>query len=420
VGAVWTKELRRHKGRTLATAGAVGIATALLVSMLAISDGIINTVEDQIAESEADILVAAPYDTNFPGGRAIADNLSSWPEVNFTSPTLQGLVTIRGPTAGTPSMSPVAVGVVPGEFFELLPSRERALFDGWFAEPGDPHFAGAYEGPWTSEVVISRELSDALQVSKGGALQVAAAAGAPAREFHVVGIGDLQLSPDRVIQDVRVAFFHLSELQDITGEAFEGANRTGPVVDRVSRLYVSLTAAARLAPDGARQVQRHIEAAYPDFSGMVSTKQDRLDRLQDEYQVGRIFYTAIGAVALAIGLLFVGCIVAISVSERTRDIGALRAMGISKRSIFMMILAESLVIVVIGAVIGILPGYLSAQALGNYVASSQGVAPTLIAFNGPLVGLSVVRVVMFGTLVSLYPAWRATKVPVVEALASRG
>ena len=417
---MWTKELRRHKGRTLATAGAVGIATALLVSMLAISDGIINTVEAQIAQSEADILVAGPYDTNFPGGRAIADNLTSWPEVNFTSPTLQSLVNVRATGEGGGSVSPVAVGVVPGLFFDLLPARERALFDGWFPETGDPHFAGAYAGPWTGEVVISRELADSLHVARGGTVQVAATVGAPPREFHVVGVADLQLSPERVIQDVRVAFFHLSELQDIAGEAFEGANRTGPVADRVSRLYVSLTAAARLAPEGARGVQRHIEEAYPDFSGMVSTKQDRLDRLQDEYQVGRIFYTAIGAVALAIGLLFVGCIVAISVSERTRDIGALRAMGISKRSIFLMILAESLVIVVIGAVAGILPGFVSAQALGNYVASSQGVAPTLIAFNAPLVALSVVRVVMFGALVSLYPAWRATRVPVVEALASRG
>jgi ABC-type antimicrobial peptide transport system permease subunit len=417
---VWTYELRRHKGRTAVTAGAVAIAMALLVSMLSISDGIIQTVESQIEDSQADLLIAAPFDTNFAQGRAIAANITSWDEVDFASPTLQGLVSMESGKPGTGEVTPVAVGVRPGEFYAVLPERDRALFSHWFNEGGDPHFSENFTGPWTGEVIVSKELARKLEVSQNDSVTVARSAGVQGRTFRVVGIADPELSPDRVIQDVRVAFFHLSELQDITGEAVEASGSATAVVDRVSRLYVALTASARLAPDGAKTVQQRIEAAYPDFAGMVSTKQDRLARLQDEYVVGRLFYTAIGFVALTIGLLFVGCVVMISVSERTRDIGVLRAIGIARRSIFLMVLAEAIVLVSMGALAGVVPALFGAQALGDSIAAGQGVAPTFIQFSPQLVLTSLAQVIMFGALLSLYPAWRATRIPVVDALAARG
>lgn len=417
---MWTKELRRHKGRTAATAVAVGIATALLVSMLAISDGIISTVESQIADSDVDLLVGAPYDTNFPGARAISADLTSWPEVDFASPVLQAVVSVSSGKPGTTNITPAALGIIPGEFFEVLPENDRALFAGWFTQAQDLHFAGNYTGPRSGQVVISKELADALQVTRNETVQVGRTAGAPSEPFTVVGIADATLSPDRVIQEAKIAFFQLSELQEVTGEAFASAGNSTQVADRANRIYVALAPQAKLDPNGADTVQDRIEAAYPDFAGMVSTKQDRLARLQDEYAVARVFYTAIGFVSLVIGLLFVACIVMISVSERTRDIGTLRAIGASRRSIFIMIFAEAVVLVSAGAAAGTLTAYFGARVLGDYVASTQGVAPTFIQFGAGLIAWSLLRVVLFGAIVSLYPAWRATRIPIVDALQSRG
>src|SRR2546422_904375 len=108
---MWTKELRRHKGRTLATAAAVASAMALLMSMLSISDGIITTVESDIRDSTADLLVDAPYDTNFPNGHGIAANFTSWPEVEFASPALRSLVTVHVTGAPGANLSAVALGI---------------------------------------------------------------------------------------------------------------------------------------------------------------------------------------------------------------------------------------------------------------------------------------------------------------------
>lgn len=417
---MWTKELRRHKGRTAATAAAVGTAMALLVSMLAISDGIIGTVESQIRDSGADLLIGAPYDTSFDGARRLSGEIAAYPEVAFATPALQTLVSVASGKPGAAALTPAAFGVVPGPFFDILPGADRALFDGWFALPGDPYFEQNYSGGHTHEVVLSKEVARALGVGRNDTVNVSRTAGAKAEAFTVVGVADTELSPERVIQDVKVAFFRLGELQAVVDEAFLEGSNGSQVADRASRIYVSLEPGARLDPEGARGVKAKIEGAYPDFAGMVSTRADRLVRLQDEYAVARLFYTAIGFVSLVIGLLFVACIVIISVSERTRDIGALRAIGVSRRSIFTMVLSEAVVLVSLGAAAGVVPAYLGARALGNFVAASQGVASTFVEFGVPLILLSLAEVVLFGAAVSLYPAWRATAIPVVEALQTRG
>jgi ABC-type antimicrobial peptide transport system permease subunit len=417
---LWTKELRRHKGRTVATAVAVASAMALLVSMLSISEGIIASVESSIRDSSADLLVGAPYDANFAAGHAIAANLSSWPEIEFASPALRSLVSVVSVGPGAATYSAVALGVVPGQFRQVLPAADQALVTGWFADEGDPFFANNYTGTFTGEVVLSTQLAESLGVGQNDTVNVTSDPGTPTIPFRVVGTIPTQLSAEKVIQEVRWAFFHLAELQWISGAAFAKGEPNGTVADEVNKIYVSLDPSARLEPDGAHRVQQAIEGAYPDFAGMVTTKSDRLARIQNEYAVGRIFYTAIGSVSLAIGLLFVACVVVISVSERTRDIGALRAIGISRRSIFIMILGESVVLVAFGAALGILPAYFGATALSGYVAATQGAAPTLVVFTPGLVGGAMARVLAFGALISLYPAWKATRVPVVEAMAGRG
>lgn len=417
---MWTKELRRHKGRTAATAAAVGTAMTLLVSMLAISDGIIGTVESQIRGGGADLLVGAPYDTSFQGARAIAGTIGLWDEVALATPALQGLVRMSSGKPGTLDVTPAALGVVPGPFFDILPARDQGLFDGWFTGRGDPYFEGNYTAGHTHEVVLSKEVARALGVGRNETVRVSRAAFSPSEDFTVVGVVDTELSPERVIQDAKVAFFRLGELQAVVNEAFVAGSNGTQVADRASRVYISLSASARLDPDGAARVKSKIVAAFPDFAGMVATRSDRLVRLQDEYAVARLFYTAIGFVSLVIGLLFVACIVMISVSERMRDIGALRAIGVSRRSIFTMILSEAVALVSLGAVAGVVPAYLGARALGNFVAASQGVASTFVDFGAPLIALSLAEVVLFGGGVSLYPAWRASAVPVVEALAHRG
>jgi putative ABC transport system permease protein len=137
----------------------------------------------------------------------------------------------------------------------------------------------------------------------------------------------------------------------------------------------------------------------------VKARQDTVDRLNR-------FSIAVGAVVILIGMLVVLTTMMSSVNERTREIGIFRAIGFRKAHIIRIILFESLVISVIGGVLGYIIGVLAAKATAPMIA---GVEVT-VKWN-PLLGVLAVAVaVVVGLIASAYPAYRAAKLDPAEAL----
>ena len=101
-----------------------------------------------------------------------------------------------------------------------------------------------------------------------------------------------------------------------------------------------------------------------------------------------------------------------SVKEKTKDIGTMRALGAKKKSIMLLIVYESLILSSIGGIIGILlisPVY-------NVMGLMMGT--TSLNFNMPSTVLLQVILIIFviGTLSGLLPAYIATKISPIEAL----
>ena len=103
-----------------------------------------------------------------------------------------------------------------------------------------------------------------------------------------------------------------------------------------------------------------------------------------------------------------------SVLERTREFGVLRALGWSRRRILFMVLKESLLLGALGGLAGILIGILLARLIGEIPAIGEmvgnGQFDSLLLFRAMLVAL------VLGALGGLYPAWRATRMSPIEAL----
>ena len=113
-------------------------------------------------------------------------------------------------------------------------------------------------------------------------------------------------------------------------------------------------------------------------------------------------------------------IMIVSMIERTREIGILKALGMKGKSVLAIFLGESAIIGVIGAVIGIIVGYGLAVVVGQVLGSGllgTGGAFTITPALTPIV---LVGAFGFGVGVSvifaLYPAWKASKLKPVEAL----
>jgi len=132
-----------------------------------------------------------------------------------------------------------------------------------------------------------------------------------------------------------------------------------------------------------------------------------------------LFLGGIAAISLLVAGIGIMNIMIVSLIERTREIGILKALGMKSRTVLYIFLTESIIIGLIGAVIGVISGWVLANVIslflgrGGIIGSALTITPILtpevmLGALGFGVGISVIF--------ALYPAWRASKLKPVEAL----
>jgi putative ABC transport system permease protein len=133
-------------------------------------------------------------------------------------------------------------------------------------------------------------------------------------------------------------------------------------------------------------------------------------------QIAVLLYLVYALVGLAIVIAVLGVVntLALSVVERTREIGLLRAIGLSRRQLRRMIRLESVVIAVFGAVLGLTLGVVWGLAI-HKVLALQGMEALAIPW-GTIVAV-VVGSVVVGLAAALLPALRASRMNVLAAIA---
>jgi len=158
------------------------------------------------------------------------------------------------------------------------------------------------------------------------------------------------------------------------------------------------------------------------FSNQVSVVSSTavLSLLTSIFSLLQLFLGGIAAISLLVAGIGIMNIMIVSLIERTREIGILKALGMKSRTVLLIFLGESVIIGLIGAVVGIVLGWIlaniTARVLGSGVFGGGGgftITPLLTpeVFVGALafgVGVSIIF--------ALYPAWRASKLKPVEAL----
>ena len=145
-----------------------------------------------------------------------------------------------------------------------------------------------------------------------------------------------------------------------------------------------------------------------------------LSLLTSIFSILQLFLGGIAAISLLVAGIGIMNIMIVSLIERTREIGILKALGMKSRTVLLIFLGESVIIGLIGAVVGIVLGWIlanvTARVLGSGVFGGGG-GFTITPLLTPEV---LVGALAFGVGVSvifaLYPAWRASKLKPVEAL----
>ncbi|UCG90928.1 MAG: ABC transporter permease [candidate division WOR-3 bacterium] len=141
----------------------------------------------------------------------------------------------------------------------------------------------------------------------------------------------------------------------------------------------------------------------------IGTQQRLMEIYQNITRVGFVAIVAIAAISLVVGGIGIMNIMLVSVAERTREIGIRKAVGASNQNILLQFLTESIILALIGGIIGIIFGVLLARLVSVVSPLKAAVSFWMIVLG---FGFSAAVGIFFG----IYPARRAASLNPIEAL----
>ncbi|WP_340537100.1 ABC transporter permease [Nocardioides sp. GXZ039] len=191
----------------------------------------------------------------------------------------------------------------------------------------------------------------------------------------------------------------------VSVETFEAAGY--PAEDTLLVIY---------ADSGASDLQARLDDVLADQPTVTAKDQVAFAAEQREPidQFVLIIYALLG-LALLIAVLGIVNTLALSVIERTREVGLLRAIGVTRPQLRRMITLESVIIAVLGAVLGVLLGIGFGLALMQAV-RDQGLEVISVPFDQ--LAIFMLLAVVVGVLAAILPARRAARLDVLEAIAT--
>ncbi len=158
----------------------------------------------------------------------------------------------------------------------------------------------------------------------------------------------------------------------------------------------------------AAAFRRAVEEKYPHLQAI---RTEEFTSYYDQLQYIEWFVWIISLVSVVVGGLGVLNTMLMSVSERTREIGTLRAVGWSRGRVLRLILSEGMVITFVGGLLGLGAGAIGADIL------IRSAPKGLEALYSPLLFAQAFAVAMvLGFVGALYPAWQASRLAPIEAL----
>lgn len=209
-------------------------------------------------------------------------------------------------------------------------------------------------------------------------------------EYTIIGV-----TPDDITPLFYVPFIHLKVLG----------------IDNYSQAKIVVDKDTNLAP-----VRNNIEAQGFSTSSVVDT----VEQINSLFATTRLILALVGAVALFVAGLGMFNTLTVSLLERTREVGLLKAMGMKSQEVRDLFLAESMIMGSLGGFLGLTLGLLIGKVLElgvSIYAMINGIG-TITIVDIPIAFALIIVVLSFlvGVFTGLYPARRATKISALNAL----
>jgi putative ABC transport system permease protein len=381
------RNLSRRKLRTSLTVAGIVVGVALILVLLSLVAGIDVQVRTSIrALGGADIVVYNATIVNarqsfFLGSSAtlnesMVEEIASLPNVYAVSPQVTEVVVVND------TLAPVW-GIEPKTYDDATGGLN--IVEGRTIDENE-----------TNVTVLGKALLDVFNASLGQ--QILVNARPPNQENNVtltiVGVYETGVSvTDRGI------YVPISVAQNLTGS-----------YGKVTSILVKAD-----DPNNAATVSSEIITLFPETRVIaMSTITERTSQLLNTVAV---FLGALGIVALVAGSFGVINTMLISVVERTREIGTMKAIGAKNSTVLKVFISEALLLGCLGGIVGVVIGGLSSLVVSrlsiDILPTAGNVSPLLTL---PNIAISFFLGLATGVVAGLYPAWRAARMKPVEAL----
>ena len=357
------KNLWHRKTRTLLTILGIAVGVAAVVSLSALGEGMSSGMEKVFTSSDADLMIAQK-DAMMVLFSKVDESISADLE------RIPGVAEVTGTVTNIIQMADVPYFIVSGEDTRGFSMAHYRIIAG---------------GPLLrrKQILIGKLAAETFDKDVGEAFRLEGAT------YRVAGIYETGVS----FEDGG-AVMSLSDAQRLFDQRYQ-----------VSYFNLRVNDITRIDA-----IKAEIEDRWPKLAASRSGEQTRQTEMFGMY---RSFGFYMGIFAVLVGGLGMMNSTLMSVFERTREIGVLRAIGWRRRRVIMMILGESMIVALLGGVAGI--------GLGIGLTESIKLSP---AVNSMLEGIFTIDIFVralalsigLGVISGLYPAWRASKLAPAEAM----
>jgi putative ABC transport system permease protein len=373
VGQLARENAARNPKRTASTASALLIGVAIIAFFLAFNSSLRASIDNIVDDQFVGDFAVNTGSFGFGGlPPEVAERLNDLPEVEIATG-------IRGVQARIADSNTFATGVDPVPAFALF---DLAPIQGTAADLAEPDTIAVFEG---------------RAQDKGWSVGDEVDVGFPQHEGGAVPL--------------RVAMIYANK--EIAGDYTIGLRTLDKYVPDPADFVVFARLADGVDPDEARPALEAVTDDYP--TGELLDIGEYKDATAEQFTPILGLVTVLMLLTIIIAVLGIMNTLALSVLERTRELGLVRAVGGTRRQVRTMIRWESVVIAVLGSTIGLGLGLFFAWSIGKALEEDG-----FTTYQVPYVGVAAVVVVsvLFGMLAALYPAWRAGRLDVLDAIAT--
>lgn len=160
--------------------------------------------------------------------------------------------------------------------------------------------------------------------------------------------------------------------------------------------------------DVAKRIELNVERVRTD------SPKELKEQFQEQISFFSLITISAAVLAAIIGGLSVMNTMLMSISERTKEFGLMKAIGAERKDILIMVMIEAALMGTIGGIFGIITGAVFTHFLNENFEATQGSA--LFAITPRLVMIGLLFATSLGIICGIYPAYRATKMSPMEAL----